>query len=484
VRRILKLNNNFFARLRAMLASHSPFAFVFVFAYMALAAIKLRATWIVRAVTLAVGVAALMSAQVAYTETLDQAWASALAVNHRLASGRYLTEAAQKTLQAAEATRWPTVALQGGYTRLNETPTAVGSLTLPPPLPPSTLDFSLPLQQENFYMFKTEVTLPLYTGGRIERGIAAANALVGASQNDEARLALDVKLAVAQAYVASLRAARFIEVAQSNVASLTSFLKDVMNLFEQGVVARNDTLAASAALADAQQRLIVARNALNLAHASYNRLLGRDLTELVTLQELPMPPMSVNMSTSNIAALTLRAHTIRPELSMLANQGDALRAQSASVRGGLAPQVALIGGYTRQQNRYQAHEGIASVGVGVKWDLFDGGLVRAQSDALSARAASVAALREESLSLIALQVRQAWLNTQETTERREVASAAVASADENLKLARDRYSQGLANNTEVLEAETQRTRSTTNFHSATYDALLAQLQLKRATGEL
>lgn len=424
-----------------------------------------------------------MGAEVAHTETLDQAWVSALAVDHRLASGRYLTEAAQKTLQAAEATRWPTVALQGGYTRLNETPTAVGSLTLPPPLPPANLDFSLPLQQDNFYTFKTEVTLPLYTGGRIDRGIAAANALVSASQNDETRLALDVKLAVAQAYVASLRAARFIEVAQSNVASLTSFSTDVTNLFEQGVVARNDTLAARVALADAEQRLIVARNALNLAHASYNRLLGRPLTEPVMLQELP-PPVSPNMATSNIAVLTSRAQTIRPELSMLANQGDALREQSASVRGGLAPQVALIGGYSRQQNRYQAHEGIASIGVGVKWDLFDAGLVRAQSDALSARAASVAALREESLSLIALQVRQAWLNTQETTERLEVASAAVNSADENLKLARDRYSQGLANNTEVLEAETQRTRSATNFHSATYDALLAQLQLKRATGEL
>ena len=464
-----------------MSASHSPFATAT--ATVPPTALKLRATWIAHAVTLAAGVGALMSAEMAHSETLDQAWASALAVDHRLASGRYLTEAAQKTFQAAEATRWPTVALQGGYTRLNETPTAVGSLTLPPPLPPASLDFSLPLQQENFYTFKTEVTLPLYTGGRIERGIAAANALVGASQNDEARLALDVKLAVAQAYLASLRAVRFIEVAQSNVASLTSFSTDVTNLFEQGVVARNDTLAARVALADAAQRLIVARNALNLAHASYNRLLGRPLTEPVMLQELP-PPVSPNMATSNIAVLTSRAQTIRPELSMLANQGDALRAQSASVRGGLAPQVALIGAYSRQQNRYQAHEGIASIGVGVKWDLFDGGLVRAQSDALSARAASVAALREESLSLIALQVRQAWLNTQETTERLEVASAAVNSADENLKLARDRYSQGLANNTEVLEAETQRTRTATNFHSATYDVLLAQLQLKRATGEL
>ena len=58
------------------------------------------------------------------------------------------------------------------------------------------------------------------------------------------------------------------------------------------------------------------------------------------------------------------------------------------------------------------------------------------------------------------------------------------SAEENLRLTRDRYNQGLANNTEVLESETLRTRSHSNYFAALYDAELARLRLKRATGDL
>jgi outer membrane protein len=417
--------------------------------------------------------------QTAHGETLEQAWSSALATDHRVQAGHYDTEATEGTLQAALATRWPSLALQGGYTHLNEPPTAVGGISLPSPLPPVQLDFALPLQQPNFYSYKAEVTLPLYTSGAITQGIAAANSAVAAARHEELRTALDVKLAVAQAYVSSLRAARYVAVAQSNVESLTSFAQDVDNLFNQGVVARSDTLTARVALADARQRLIMASNVLDLVHADYNRLLGRSFTQNVELDELPLPspPKDVDI-------LTARAQELRPEIKTLEDQGKALHAQAASVRAGNGPKVALVGDYGRQQNIYELHDVIASVSVGIKWNIFDGGLVSGQAAALAAQAESVNAMREEARSLIALQVRQAWLNAQETAKRIDVAQAAVESADENLRLARDRYSQGLANNTEVLQAETLRTISQTNLHAATYDALMAQLQLKRATGEL
>jgi outer membrane protein len=93
-------------------------------------------------------------------------------------------------------------------------------------------------------------------------------------------------------------------------------------------------------------------------------------------------------------------------------------------------------------------------------------------------------LRDDAASLVALQVRQAWLDTQETGKRIDVARTALASAEENLRLARDRYNQGLTNHTEVLEAETLRTRSHTNYYAALYDAAFARLRLKRATGDL
>ncbi len=60
----------------------------------------------------------------------------------------------------------------------------------------------------------------------------------------------------------------------------------------------------------------------------------------------------------------------------------------------------------------------------------------------------------------------------------------VAQADENLRVARDRYQHQVGTNTEVLDAETLRIQAYTNLYDSTYQAVLAGLRLWRAVGTL
>ena len=60
----------------------------------------------------------------------------------------------------------------------------------------------------------------------------------------------------------------------------------------------------------------------------------------------------------------------------------------------------------------------------------------------------------------------------------------MAQADENLKVAKDRYVEGVGVNTEVLDAEALRTRSSANLANATYDLALTYLRLQRAIGTI
>jgi outer membrane protein len=93
-------------------------------------------------------------------------------------------------------------------------------------------------------------------------------------------------------------------------------------------------------------------------------------------------------------------------------------------------------------------------------------------------------LRSEAASLIGLQVRQACLDVEETVKRIEVTREAVTQSEENLKVTKDRYREGIGTNTEVLDAESLRIRSYSNYYNAIYDAVMAQIRLKYATGEL
>jgi outer membrane protein TolC len=418
-----------------------------------------------------VGLAAALLAGNAAAESLQQAWDTALNVDRGLKASRENTAAASSLLEAAKSARLPNVALEAGYTALDNTPTA-------------KVDFlgqslQMPLAQKDSAAYRAMTTLPLYTGGRIERGFDAATAGMDAARLGEAADAQNLKLRVADAYVSVLRASRMLTVAESHVTSLQAHARDVGNLHEQGMVAKNDLLSVQVALADANQRKLQVANGLDLARAAYNRLLGRPLDQPVLLDDL-----SPGFTQLPLPALTEQALARRSELAAVARQIEALRHQAAAVRGETAPQVALSGGYGYQENRYQAHPGQWMVTLGAKWNLFDGGVVRHRANAVERQAAALTEQRDELASLVGLQVRQTWLDVQETRKRLLVTQSAIAQAAENLFVARDRYANGLATHTEVLDAETLRMGSESNHANALFDAALAELRLKRATGEL
>jgi len=405
------------------------------------------------------------------SETLQQAWETALVADHRLAAAREQRGAAAEHLEAAKAVRLPGLSLQAGYSMLDNEPAAKAHLG------PVPMEF--PVAEKSALSWQAMATWPLYTGGRIQAGIEAADASLAAARTRESAEIQNLKLRVAEAYVNVLRARRGVAVAQSHVTSLASHARDVENLHGQGMVPRNDLLAAQVALADARQAAIKANNGLDLARSAYNRLLGRPLAQPVTLADLQPEPIA-----DPLPQLTRRALEQRPELYTLQAQIHALERQAAAIRAESGPQFALSGGYGYQQNRYQLHEGQWRVELGMQWRLFDGGEVRHRAAATRRQAAALQAQYEDLKTLVALEVRRHWLAVGETRQRIGVTEQAVAQAGENLRVSRERYENGLATNSEVLDAETLRVRSEGNHANAIYDAVLAVLRLKRAMGEL
>ena len=99
-------------------------------------------------------------------------------------------------------------------------------------------------------------------------------------------------------------------------------------------------------------------------------------------------------------------------------------------------------------------------------------------------AAAAARMRDETRSLIELQVRSAWTTERETRSRIEVAQLGKRQADENLRVVTRQFQEGLVNHTEVLDAQTQQTSAAMNLCHATYDAIVATYRLRRAIGLL
>ncbi len=94
-------------------------------------------------------------AGVASAETLTDAWALALQQDHLLAAARNQAEAAGFEAQAARAQRWPTLAVGGSYTQLDDSPAFDFSFTGLPLTPPELFE------DDSFLMGSASITVPI-----------------------------------------------------------------------------------------------------------------------------------------------------------------------------------------------------------------------------------------------------------------------------------------------------------------------------------
>ncbi|HET9693537.1 MAG TPA: TolC family protein [Steroidobacteraceae bacterium] len=421
----------------------------------------------------AVVAAALLAAAVVRAENLADAWALALQQDNALAAVRSQADATTLDAAAARAQRWPTLAVSGSYTQLDDSP-AFEFAGLPLALPEL-------FEDDAVVMGAASLTIPLFTSGRISSSIAAAEARRRGAGAQLTAATADLKLAVADAYVAVLRARRALAVARSNVQSLESLQHDTSSMYERELVPRNELLAAQVALADAKQNEVRAANAAEVALAAYNRHLGEPMTRPVDLEE--SVAASVELPGS-LEALTEQARARRTELAMLDAQAEAYGQMARTERSRSLPQVALSGGYQYLENQFLDDETVGMAGIGVQWALFDGGQARKRAAALERTRRATEQQRADAASLVELQVREAWLGTREARQRVQVTADAAAQADENLRIARERYGAGLGTQTQLLEAETLRVRALKNRDDAVLDAGLAELRLARAVGAL
>jgi outer membrane protein len=406
-------------------------------------------------------------------ESLDDAWRAALAADQRIAASQWNVTSAASTAAAARAERFPSLKMGSEYYALSDQPSFVAQL--PAPLP--SLD--MPFLNSNGASFQALVNQPIYTFGRISHGINAANESLKAYRADCGRTILDVKMNVAEVYIQVLRLGRLVEVVDSRVASLDGHVRDATNFFDKGMVPRNDLLAAQVALSNARQDAMQVHNTLQVANATYNRALGRSLDAPVKLAQVRAGEFP-----GDIDELTRQALRLRPEIAAFSAQARALREQAASVQAKRAPQVALTGGLLYLENQYIDPNAVGVIGVGVEWTPIDSGRTSHQAAALQEKAEASIRLCRDTQSMIALDVRQKWLDLQTAIHRMEAVRQARAQAEENLRVVRDRYQHQVGTNTEVLDAESLRLQAYVNFYNSSYEALLADLRLRRAIGNL
>jgi len=410
-------------------------------------------------------------------ETLHEAWYAVSTQSYRLQAEQYQIQAADSTVRMAQAARSPIVTNSTSYVALNESPKTLVNLPIP-----GLGTMESPLVDKTFVTSTTAAIVPIYAGGKITSAIGAAQAQSSAVRAGHAVTVQDLKMETTEAYFLVLRVRQLHEVAVQAENSLISHERDAQNLLDNKLVTLNVLLAAQTARAAALQQVIHTQNGVALAEAAYNRLLNRPLDAPVFLEEIEIPEMISEQRTALALAQQATAH--RMELAKLNAQSRALCEQSFMARGDRLPMVAAAGGFNYMENHHMTPNANFGGGVSFMWTPFDGGASRAKQRAAQQEAMAVNRIRDETRTLIELQVKSAELSEQESRERLAVAEKALVQAAENKRIVTRQFQEGLTNHTEVLDAQVLDTQAKSNYCNAVYDAILATFKLRRALGDL
>jgi outer membrane protein TolC len=172
------------------------------------------------------------------------------------------------------------------------------------------------------------------------------------------------------------------------------------------------------------------------------------------------------------------ARQVRLGLSLAQNQAE-------MARSSLLPQVSFRLAFEADRQRFIDRGGANWLAAAsLRWNLFNGFADKARIAEARQQVARARAEQRQVEAAVSLDVRRAYLELKATAERIELAEAAVAEAEENVRIVRNRYENGLANVTELLRSETALSDARLRRLAAVHDQRLAAASLELAAGTL
>lgn len=410
--------------------------------------------------------------------TLADALERARANSPRLESLSALEAAAEAARRGALAERLPLVDLSGGYTRYSNVDEF--SLTLPG-LGTRTIFPNLP----NNYRLHAGASLPLYTGGRIESAIAASERQREAAAQDRSGAVNDLLLETQTAYWGLVTARESARVLAEAEAAYEAHLKDAKNRFDVGVAALNEVLAVQVERDRAELARLQAENSAAIANENLIRLVGLPPGSRVDPAEpLAAPPASA----ADAEALVTAALAVRPEILALQARAKAARASVEIQKSINRPQASLALGYDfadpnprilPPQDEFRSSW---SAGVVVAVRAFDGGRGAAAVAQASAQADALDRQIEDLKARLRLEVISRLLDLSSVRAALAVTARNLDAAKENVRVARDRYTEGVIPSTELLDAETALLRAGLDQTSVSTQVRVALANVDRAVG--
>lgn len=381
---------------------------------------------------------------------VDRAVASNLDV--RIAEARLREARAARDVAASGL--WPSLTTAGSYTRSHAgtSSTASGSS-----VPSSAGTSAAGRTGSHVDLFRAgfDAAWELDIFGGIRRSVDAADALIGAAQEDYRNVIVSLLAEVALNYAEVCGLQRRMLITEDNLVTQRDTLEITQARYDAGLSSEIDVLRAKAQVAATQSQIPALED---LAKRSMHRLgvlLGTEpgalLSELSERTTIPALPHNVHV---DLPSDLLRR---RPDIRSAERQLAAATANIGVAVADLFPTFLLSGTFGRQGVDFSdlslGANKFWSFGSTIQWPLFQGGRIRANIKVQNARQEQALGLYERTVLIALEDLENALVSYSNEQVRNSSLAEAVQSDLQTVTLSRDLYTQGLTDFLTVLDAE-------------------------------
>lgn len=248
---------------------------------------------------------------------------------------------------------------------------------------------------------------------------------------------------------------------------------------QAGLAAAVDVLRSNVELQSREQRLIVARNNLAKQKLVLARAIGLpagqafDITTEVAYQPL---------MTSSLDDALQRAYSSRADYKSLAEQVHSAELQKKAASAERYPVLSALADYGSIGTNFASNHGTVNAAAELRLPIFQGGRVHGDNLVADSQLARAKQRLEDLGAGIDQEVRDAFFDLQDTAEEVSVEQNAVRLATQTLEQSRDRFSSGVTDNIEVVQAQESLADANDTYIASLYRYNVAKISLARAIG--
>lgn len=410
--------------------------------------------------------------------SLQEAITLGIKNSNQLKASQARIDEATGALQEAKDNKLPNAGASGSYIRLNNPNIAVktkafgGSDT-------SGGGSKIPSVNQAVYGI-FNVSLPIYSGGRIRYGIESAKYLQEATMLDAQNDKEAVILNTINAYINLYKASVTVNVVKENLQQSLHRDSVLSRLEQNGLLARNDLLKAQLQSSNIELSVLDAESNRKIANVNVNLMLGLpERTTIIT----DSSAFNKEIDLKNLEDYEQLALQNRKDILALSFRKKSASVGINAVKAEMYPSIALTSGYIAADIPHLfSVTNAVNIGVGVKYDL--GSLWKTKSKIIQAQARvqEISANQDQLNDAVRLNINQDYENFLLSRKKIDVYERAVAQATENYRITKNKYDNNLLNTTDLLDANVSLLQSEINLAVGKADVLLAYNVLLETAG--